>query len=233
MARGMATLGYDAINVAGWDFFLGEKFLKDLQDKYRLPLVSANIRYKDTGRHFARPYMVKRYGGKSFLGIGYGGLKVGIFGVATPEAIGRIKPQKEDRPLVVDDPTEIARRMVGKLRGRCDLVIMLTDLEVSQSRELAKKVKGIDLIIGGRTGSVEKEPEKEETTYLAVAGTKSYYAGDLTLSLDTMGRLNSIESHSRLLDEKIKDDPGISKLLGEYKERKKATGQKRTKGSRR
>ena len=231
MAQGMALLGYDAINVAGWDFFLGERFLKDLQDKYKLPLVSANIRYKDTRSHFARPYIVKRYGGKSFLGIGYGGLKVGIFGVASPEPIERIKPQEEDRPLVVDDPLETARHMVNKLRGRCDLVIMLTDLERSQSQELAKKVEGIDLIIGGRVGSVEGEPKKVGRTYLAVVGSKSYYAGDLILSLDPQGRLHSIESRSCLLDEKIKGDPDILKLLREYKEKQKVSGRKRAKDS--
>ncbi len=214
-------MGYDAINVAGWDFFLGEKFLKDLGGKYKLPLISANIRYKDTGSHFARPYIIKRYGGKSFLGIGYGGLKVGIFGLASPAAIERIKPQQGDKPLVVDDPTEVASRLVHKLRGKCDLVIVLTDLEQSQSQELAKKIEGINLIIGGRIGSVEGLPEKVGETYLAVAGTKSYYAGDLILSLNPRRRLESIESRSQLLEEKIKDDPGILELIRAYKKGQK------------
>jgi len=221
MAKGMAILGYDAINVAGWDFFLGERFLRGLQDKYKLPLVSANIRYKETEAYFAKPYVVRRYGGRNFLGIGYGGLKVGVFGVASPAAIRRIKPQEEDRPLIVDDPTEAAGRVVDKLRKRCDLVVMLTDLEKAQSQELAKKVEGIDLIIGGRIGQVKGPPEKVGRTYLAVAGTKGWYEGNLLLSLNPQKELESIESHSQLLDEKIKADPGMLQLLQEYKKGQK------------
>jgi len=221
MARGMALLDYDAINVAGWDFFLGEKFLKDLGGKYKLPLISANIRYKDTGSHFARPYIIKRYGGKSFLGIGYGGIRLGIFGIASPEGIERIKPQKGDRLLTVDEPLEAVRQVLKKLKGGCELIIMLTDLEQSQSQELAKKIEGINLIIGGRIGQVKGPPEKVGATYLAVAGTKSYYAGDLILSLNPRRRLESIEPRSQLLDEKIKDDPGILELIRAYKEERK------------
>lgn len=221
MARGIATLDYDAINLAGWDFFLGEKFLRDLGNEYKLPLVSANIRYKDTGSHFARPYIIKRYGGKSFLGIEYGGVKVGVFGLAKPAAIERIKPQQGDQPLIVDDPTESASRVVCELRGKCALVIMLTDLETSQSRELAKRVEGIDLIIGGRMGAVEGLPEKEGTTYLAVVGAKGWYEGDLLLSLNPRRGLESIESHSRLLDDKIEGDSGILELIQEYKKERK------------
>lgn len=163
------------------------------------------------------------------MGIGYGGIKLGVFGVAFPGGIRRLKPQKGDQPLVVDEPLEAARQVMRVLKGKCDLVIMLTDLELSQSQELAKKVEGIDLIIGGRMGSVESEPKKVGTTYLAVVGTKGYYAGDLVLFLDPNKRLDSIESHSQLLDEKIKDDPGISELLREYKEKQRTSGPKRVK----
>lgn len=231
MARGMAVLGYDAVNIAGWDFFLGEKFLRELKDKYRLPFVSANIRYKETGAYFAKPYVVKRYGGGTFLGIGYGGIRLGIFGIASPEGIKRIKPQEGDRPLMVDEPLETVRQVLKKLKGRSDLVIMLTDLEVSQSQELAKKVEGIDLVIGGRTGSVEKEPKKVGETYLAVAGTKGYYAGDLVLSLGPERGLESIESHSQFLDEKIEDDQRILELIQELKERQKGLRPKKIRGS--
>lgn len=227
----MSLLGYDAINIAGWDFFLGERFPRELKDKYRLPFVSANIRYKETGAYFTRPYILKRYGGRTFLGIGYGGIRLGIFGIASPEGIKRIKPQEGDRPLVVDEPLEAVRQVIRRLKGKCDLVIMLTDLEVSQYRELIKKVEGIDLVIGGRTGSVEKEPKKVGATYLAIVGTKGYYAGDLILSLGPGKRLESIESHSQLLDEKIEDDQRILELIRELKESQKGLRPKKIKGS--
>lgn len=230
MAQGMSLLGYDAVNIAGWDFFLGEKFLRELKDKYRLPFLSANIRHKKTGAYFAKPYVMKRYGGRSFLGFRYGGIRLGVFGIASPEGVKRIKPQQEDRPLVVDEPLEAARQVMRELKGRCDLVIMLTDLEVNQSQELAKKVEGIDLIIGGSAGSVAGEPKKVGTTYLAVAGTKSYYAGDLILSSGPEKGLKSIESRSQLLDDTIEDDQRILELIQELKEKQKSLRPKKIEG---
>ena len=64
-------------------------------------------------------------------------------------------------------------------------------------------------------------PETVGRTYLAVAGTKGWYEGNLLLSLNPRKELESIESHSQLLDEKIKADPGMLQLLQEYKKGQK------------
>ena len=67
IAEIMLLMGYDAVNLANRDFALGQTFLKRLEARYGLPLVSANIAYKETGKLFARPYVVKRFARKTLI----------------------------------------------------------------------------------------------------------------------------------------------------------------------
>ena len=76
------------------------------------------------------------------------GLKIGLFGLCTKNSEYLSKPG----PLIKFLPSiPIARKMVNELRNvdKCDVVIAITHLNISDDKELAKRVHGIDVIIGG------------------------------------------------------------------------------------
>ncbi len=50
------------------------------------------------------------------------------------------------------------------------MVIALTHIGIKQDRELAEKVEGIDLILGGHTHVITEEPERVGKTAIIVMG---------------------------------------------------------------
>lgn len=98
-----------------------------------------------------------------------GGLKVGVFGVGV-ELKGLV-PDKLFGETKYLDPIEAAQEMTKKLKeDKCDLVICLSHLgyeypyEKVSDRVMAKKTKGIDLIIGGHTHTFLEKPTQELNT---------------------------------------------------------------------
>ena len=77
-----------------------------------------------------------------------GGLKIGLFGLCTKNSEFLSRPGK----LIKFLPSiPIARKMVQELRtvDKCDVVIALTHLNISDDKELVKAVQGIDIVLGG------------------------------------------------------------------------------------
>ncbi len=75
------------------------------------------------------------------------GIKIGLFGLLTPETRILSKPGPAIR---FDPPIESARRAVGDLKSRgAEVVVALTHLPLDDDLALARAVPDIDLILGG------------------------------------------------------------------------------------
>ena len=81
--------------------------------------------------------------------------------------------------------------MVKELREieKCDVVICLSHLGLDSGSEenpddmmLAGQVKGIDVIVGGHTHTVLKEPKFVNGTYILQTGKKGLRIGQLTIN---------------------------------------------------
>lgn len=214
LAKMLSVLSYDALNLGDSDFSFGEKFLAQVRDKYRLPFVSANIYYGDTNRPIAHRYIIRRIGGKSLLGFRYGGIKVGIFGLSK---VFSHKPTRwPERVVVVKDPVQEAKRVVAKLKERCDLVVALAQMDMAGLRELAQNVEGIDLIISG--GGRQGQPFKVNHALVVQPGSRGRYVGLLDLYLNPQGGVSGSHGSLALLDNKFPDDKKMAQLVKEYKE---------------
>lgn len=153
----MTKIGYDAATMGNHDFDAGmEGFLKAKQHAL-FPFLCANYDFKNTvldGQTQEKTIFRK------------GKLKIGLFGLGV-ELKGLV-PDKlfgETRYL---DPIERATDMVAQLREEnCDLIICLSHLgyeyatDKVSDRVLARKTKGIDLIIGGHTHTFLEKPTQE------------------------------------------------------------------------
>ena len=91
-------------------------------------------------RYLARPYVIRPWHGK----------RIAIFGLTTGD-LTRIVQLSRNGGVAVSDPVAVARRLVPELRAKADYVIALTHIGVSDDKELAAKVPGIDLIVGGHS----------------------------------------------------------------------------------
>jgi 2',3'-cyclic-nucleotide 2'-phosphodiesterase (5'-nucleotidase family) len=97
----------------------------------------------------------------------------------------------------IDDPLDITRRWVPKLRQQADLVIVVSHLGLWQDVALASSIPGIDLIVGGHSHHRLPALIRIGNTAIAQAGVAGAYLGVITLedqdgSFRLAGRLEPI-----------------------------------------
>jgi len=151
------ALGTDLAVLGNHEFDFGDDVLKARMNESKFPWMAGNLTGPD-GKlfHTAIATSMKEIGG----------LKFGFFGVITPETGHLSSPGKD---LKFEDYLAASARLVKQLKDQgADFVVALTHVNFAEDRELAKRVRGIDLILGGH----DHEPltAYEGTTLIHKAG---------------------------------------------------------------
>ena len=164
IVRILKYIGMDAATVGELDLVLGVDFLKDLEKKYDFPFVSANL-VDDTNTPIFKRYVVKTVNGKN----------IGIFGIMgdTAEMAAQVE-QITNGTVHVEDALEASESVIKELSGKVDYVIALTHQKTTRNWVLARRVHGIDLIVGGHDKQKTKDPVEIDSTLMVEAGEKKY-----------------------------------------------------------
>jgi len=152
----MSLAGYDAGTLGNHDFDNGVEGLLAAMSKARFPFVNCNLDMKGAPALAQRvkPWVVKELPG---VRVGITGVIVDFKGLVTP---------KNHEGLVWQDPLESLRPVVKHLREKekVDMVVLLShlghDLKGTgwDDLTLAKRLPGIDAIIGGHSHTFLEEP---------------------------------------------------------------------------
>ena len=151
----MKKMGYNAATIGNHEFDAGLKMLKQNIIKNDFQFISSNYDFTNTELEG----LVKKY--KIY---NKGVLKIGVFGLGI-ELNGLVNPLLFNETKYYD-PVDIAKDMTSKLKFEkgCDLVICISHLghqyqtdKISDTK-IAKLTSNIDLIIGGHTHTLMKEP---------------------------------------------------------------------------
>ncbi|MBN2851999.1 MAG: 5'-nucleotidase C-terminal domain-containing protein [Clostridia bacterium] len=157
-------MGYDVMTPGNHDFNYGYERLLELADMADFPILSANV-LKENGTALLEPYTVKTVGG----------VKVGIFGLTTPETTYKTHPDNV-MGLTFADPVVKAQAMVTLLESLgCQVIVGLFHLgldeaSVDTSAKVAMEVDGIDVIIDGHSHSTLPQGLVVNNTLIASAG---------------------------------------------------------------
>jgi len=165
-------MGYHAIGIGDDDLSLGKRFLIDLSKVSRIPSLSSNVIDEDLGKVLFQRYLIREVNG----------LKVGIFSLLSQDVfLGPSDPRKKG--LIIRDPVETAQEMVRELGPQTDLIILLSHLSYPKDMELAQKISGIHIIVGGHTGAQLSNPHIIKNTIILQTSSQGKYAGRLDLTL--------------------------------------------------
>ena len=176
----MNLLGYRAATLGNHEFDNGSGMLAKALKKAKFPIVCANYIFLNKKLNkIVKKYVILKIGDK----------KIGIFGLLTD--IKSLTQPKNYKELKYLNAIDVADCMVKELREieKCDYVICLSHLGLDSGSEenpddmmLAGQVKGIDVIVGGHTHTVLKEPKIVNGTYILQTGKKGLRIGQLTIN---------------------------------------------------
>lgn len=82
------------------------------------------------------------------------------------------------------DYVKITRELIAKHRGEVDLLVLVSHLGIEEDTRLARETQGIDLILGGHSHTVMKEPLRVRDTSIVHVGARAENVGRIDLEYD-------------------------------------------------
>lgn len=155
---------YDAIAVSNTDLTAGLPFFRS-QENTKLPWVSANLFTHDGERVFL-PFVIKEAPE----------LLVGIVGLTGGQT-------KLSEDFVIRSWQDTLSKQLEILNERCDLIIVLSNLESKENIKIAETFPEVDLILSAdkRRGNVPGYPIRK-STLLSQTANRGRYLGKLDIS---------------------------------------------------
>lgn len=164
----MNAMRFDAMVVGNHEFDFGPKVLKQRMAQARFPVLGANVK----GLAALKPYVIKNFPG----------VRVAIIGVVTPETPVATHPRNVTG-LTFSTPESAVRKYLPELKRRADIIIVLSHCGFQADRELAAKVPGIDVIVGGHSHTKMLQPELLGQTIIVQAWEHAKALGILNLKI--------------------------------------------------
>ena len=132
------AIGLDVAVVGNHEFDFGPQVFRDRMAESRYPWLASNVTGPDGKLVPGTQATVTRKVGE---------ITVGFFGIVTPETTHLASPGPEIKfAPVLSSATAAVKQL--KEQG-ADVIVAMTHLNLAEDRELAAKVKGIDVILGG------------------------------------------------------------------------------------
>ena len=227
--RMMGEMGYDATTLGNHEFdYLPKGFasMLNVASQYQTPaIVDANYW---PGSHEDAELVtdaMTNYGVKDYILLERGGIHYAIFGLVGYDS----DACAPNSGMILEDPAEAARQTVDQAVADCKatygvepIVIALSHSGTSddgkgEDYELAKAVKGIDLIISGHTHTTLHEPIQVNDTWIVSAGEYGRYLGVVQMERKSDGSAVLTDYELVPVDEAVEEQPDIAVLVEGFK----------------
>jgi 5'-nucleotidase len=229
--RLMKAMGYDAVGIGNHEFDFGPEwlagFISTSDRKGEIPsLMISNAMFdKKDGRDDA----LEKLFSDNLLGrkliITKDGIRIGLFSILGKDA-DRVAPKAA--PVTFAKQSSFAKKIVKELKSeKCDIIICVSHSGLVKDKdgawggedfELARAVKGINLIVGGHSHTRLDQPLIVNGIPIVQTGEFGQFVGRLSL-IYSDGNLR-VDSYKLIpVDDKIVGDKNINQLIEEQKER--------------
>jgi 5'-nucleotidase len=206
MIQSMNQIGYDAWVLGNHEFDQGIPNLQQRIASSTMPVLGANV--YDSNEHWSavQDHIVQEING----------VRVGIFGLTFPYT-PNLYLQSTLGTIQIREPEAIANQQVQSLQDAgVDVIIALSHLGLEQDIHLAQTVAGINIIVGGHSHHLAKDPPQEVNgTILLAAGAFTEYLGhaQVTISPENTVTVNNTLLH--VLETGLSPDATIEQLVEE------------------
>lgn len=221
----MKKAGYDVIAVGNHDFDFGPSRFVNMIDKATenggAPVLLSGNSITDPDDPADDDFEAALADGhiKRYHIIETDGIKIGLFSLLGEDAD---ESAPYAWPITFEKNVKAAKRLVKTLEKQgCDMIICLSHSGVSRNRkgkwagedvELARKVKGIDLIVSGHTHVLLEEPLIASGVPIVSVGDNGRYVGKVELLYGKEG--TRLEKYTLIkMDDNIRADTAIQQAI--------------------
>ncbi|MGI9402635.1 MAG: bifunctional metallophosphatase/5'-nucleotidase [Rhizobiaceae bacterium] len=204
-AEMMNKLGYDAMTVGNHEFDDGPEVLRGFVESVKFPVLMSNAdisKEKELDGKILKSVVLER-----------GGEKLGLIGL-TPQNNPEITSSGPN--IVFTDPSSAVQDEVDKFTADgINKIIVLSHSGYGTDLEVAKKTKGVDVIVGGHTNTLLSNtsdraagpyPTMVGDTAIVQAYAYGKFLGELNVTFDDEGKLVEAKGEPLIIDSSISED---------------------------
>ncbi len=171
----MSMIGYDYGTLGNHDFDLGTEKLLKAMDFLNFKLINSN--YHSDIPKFKKFVLENEIIERQGVKIGLFGLGVSFKGLVSSESHKGIKEL---------DRYDVATKQIKYLKEekKVDFVILISHLGVDDDEKFAKKINGVDLIVGGHSHTKISKPLVVNDTLILQAASSGIFLGKLDLNFE-------------------------------------------------
>jgi 2',3'-cyclic-nucleotide 2'-phosphodiesterase (5'-nucleotidase family) len=168
LIRAHERMGLDVIVPGEKDLALGLPMLRNLFEKSKTKILAANLRWEGKAMFPGSAVFELKTGAAK-------GTRIAVIGLVG-ESVGY------PSPLTVESRIAAFEREKAALEGKFDHLVVVSHSGMEADLELAKKSKGIALIVGAHTQSFTQEPVIENGVPIVQASYRGQHVGAVPLS---------------------------------------------------
>ncbi|MGC2063944.1 MAG: 5'-nucleotidase C-terminal domain-containing protein [Thermodesulfovibrionales bacterium] len=200
----MNEMQFDAMALGNHEFDFGTDVLRKRISEAHFPVLGANV----AGLDLIKPYIVKEIQG----------VRIAFVGVVTEDVPVTTHPRNVTGLSFLPVAATV-EKYLELLKGKADIVVVLSHIGHAVDRDLAAKVNGITAIIGGHSHTKVLKPVVINNTVIVQAWEHGKALGQLDLYIEDR---KVVGAESRLIEIRpTRDipDTAVSRLVGKYSER--------------
>jgi len=202
-----SRIGLSYYSIGNHELDFGTDVLKKMVDTMKgknIPCVTANLYINETP--IGEPVIKE-----------INGVKIGIVGLVAQEHFSMEKPVVDPtflKGVRVEPEYKVAQDLINSLKkSGIDFIVFLTHIGIKRDRELAKKIKGINLIMGAHSHTAIETYEKVNQTYIVQAGCDCQYLGKIDITFTGSNSFKVDNTRLIELDEKIIPDQAVTDFI--------------------
>ena len=219
-AQILNLMRYDAMTLGNHEFDNGEATLAAFLKALKIPVVNTNIDFSQskTLANMVKPYVIVNVGKE----------QIGIIGLITPETPTMASPGQLGDLTFGSDLAGITQKAVDELTAKgVNKIILLSHIGYDVDSDLATKVKGVDVIVGGHSHTLLSNTFKNakdvypvvtksasgEPVVIVQAEAYLKYVGRLDVEFNDKGILTKWGGDTILLSRYINPEAGAEALV--------------------
>ena len=200
----LRAVGVDLITPGNWEFGFGPDVLRERMHELAVPALACNVRRATDGAPEFAAYDVREVGG----------LRVAFVGITSP-IVSRTMPQPFGAGLRFLDAADVLPELIASVREReqPDILVLISHYGFAQEVEIARRIDGIDVILGGHTHDVLAEPVVVGGTIITQSGAHGSYV--TRLDLEVANRRIVAFTHRLIAVDDGPVDAGVAEVVSE------------------
>jgi hypothetical protein len=215
LVEGMNQMGYKVAACSQRELAQGWETFQTRRAKAKFPFVSANIVWQDTGQPVVDPFVIVKVALRKGARARDARLAFTALTVGNP---GFLKTASDGRRIVTVDPIAAAAKYVPQMRAKADIVVVLSSMDLEAARNVARKVKDIDLILGAAGPGQSRTDDFPEDSIIGRAriqalGDQGKTLGEVRLTVDDKAAIASVQRVVVGLTREWPDDPALAQLM--------------------